>query len=115
MDIWDALTISGLGIGVVFLGLIFTSLLIFSFSFFPRLFARKAEPAADQAPAPAETMPAAIDPDILAVLTAVLEVELRLYHGHHGQRLTISGLRPSSAWTDSGRMREYPAKGGPKS
>ncbi|MBN2429891.1 MAG: OadG family protein [Acidobacteria bacterium] len=115
MDISDALTISALGIGVVFLGLIFTSLLISSFSTIPRLLARKTEPAAEKPLVPAATAPAEIDPDILAVLTTVLEVELRLYHGHHGQRLTISGLRPSTAWTDSGRMREYPAKGGPKS
>jgi Na+-transporting methylmalonyl-CoA/oxaloacetate decarboxylase gamma subunit len=115
MDIWDALTISLLGIGVVFLGLIFTSLLISSFSTIPRLFARKEKPAPATATAPAAGPPVEIDPDILAVLTTVLEVELRLHAGRHGQRLTIAGLRPSASWTDKARMREYPAKGGPKS
>jgi Na+-transporting methylmalonyl-CoA/oxaloacetate decarboxylase gamma subunit len=78
MEIKDALTITALGISVVFIGLILTSLMIRSFSFIhrlPRLF-RKGEPEKE-----AEVKPAAVtvetDPDIIAIITAVLEVEFR--------------------------------------
>ena len=81
MNLTEALTITGLGIGVVFSGLILTSLLISSFSFIPRLFARREKPSAPAAGAP-ETPAVPIspppDPDVVAVIVAVLEVEFRL-------------------------------------
>lgn len=81
MEINDALVITGLGIGVVFSGLILTNLMIASFSFFPRMIdrikagrsvkrERNVRLEIDQ--------PGELDPDIIAVITTVLEVESRL-------------------------------------
>ena len=81
MNLTEALTITGLGISVVFSGLILTSLLISSFSFFPRLFARRGKPSSPAAVS-SESQATAIspppDPEVVAVITTVLEVEFRL-------------------------------------
>ncbi len=78
MELKDALTITALGITVVFLGLILTNLMIYSFSLIPRLkrlFGKK-EPEAAPPSAPAEVS-ADVEPEVIAVITAVLEVEFR--------------------------------------
>lgn len=104
MDFNDAIIITLLGMSVVFVGLILTSLLISSFSIFPRWFKRDQSvtaptsiPAEPSVPAPE------LDPDTLAVITAVLEVELRLYQLHHGQKLTIARYPSASAWARDSR------------
>lgn len=76
MDIKDALTITALGIGVVFFGLLLTNLMIYSFSLIPRITGlfKKKKPAA--APGQTEVTTEA-EPEIIAVITAVLEVEFR--------------------------------------
>lgn len=78
MELKDALTVTVLGITVVFMGLILTSLMIYSFSLVPgikRLFGRKEVNAAVSA-APANVT-ADVEPEVIAVITAVLEVEFR--------------------------------------
>ncbi|MCP5051635.1 MAG: OadG family protein [bacterium] len=87
MDINDALTITVLGISVVFAGLLLTSLMIHSFSLIPKLsglLVRRREKK-KEAVAAMETKDAAeikpigpVEPELLAVITAVLEVEWRL-------------------------------------
>lgn len=96
----EAWIVTALGMGVVFSGLM---LCIIAINFFNRL-AQKikweeghghAAPAA--APAPAIEAAAAplvapsepIEPEILAVIAAALEIERRLYLGRSGQRLTL--------------------------
>lgn len=94
----EALTVTVLGMAVVFIGLV-------ACIFFIRLFGRLASrvrwgeeghghgatPAAEPAPAaqavppPSEPVPA----DVLAVLAAVLEVERKLYLNRPGSRVTL--------------------------
>lgn len=78
MELKDALTVTVLGITVVFIGLILTNLMIYSFSLVPRikrLFVKKE--AAAPAPAAPVKEPAEVAPEVIAVITAVLEVEFR--------------------------------------
>jgi Na+-transporting methylmalonyl-CoA/oxaloacetate decarboxylase gamma subunit len=86
MNLNDALTITVLGIGVVFIGLILTSLMIYSFSLFPKLsgYFKKTDAqhtAVENVPTGQhkikEKMPP-VEPEVVAVITSVLEVELRL-------------------------------------
>jgi len=75
----EALIITGLGVSVVFSGLILTSLLISSFSFFPRLAARLApSKSAPEAPVETARISPPPDPEVAAVITTLLEVESRL-------------------------------------
>ncbi len=80
MGLKDALTISLLGIGVVFIGLILTSLLIYSFSISEKISNLKLKKTFKKE----ETSYISIEnigelePDILAVITTVLEIEYRL-------------------------------------
>lgn len=84
MELNDALTVTVLGISVVFIGLILTNLMIHSFSVLPRLarlFSRRPEGEAGVSAAQlpdAETPAVPVGPEIMAVITTVLEVELRL-------------------------------------
>ena len=113
MEINDALTITILGISVVFTGLILTSLLIFSFSRVPGLFSKKPAGSKEKPASPGrENRADEVPPDVLAVLTAVIEVEQRLHHVHQGHRLTITQPVHSDGWAHTTRMREYPVKGG---
>jgi len=79
VNMTEALIITGLGVAVVFSGLILTSMLISSFSFFPRLFERfkapKKVPVTPQEPSKISPQP---DPEVAAVIAALLEVEFRL-------------------------------------
>ncbi len=94
----EALTITALGMAVVFIGLVACIAFI-------RLFGRiagrvqwgeaghghGAAPAAEAAPAPAAEPPPAepIPADVLAVLATVLEVERKLYLNRPGSRVTL--------------------------
>lgn len=89
MQLNDALTITILGLAVVFVGLILTNLMIYSFSLLPKLsqwFSRtKASSgstgtveSSDLENRPATSPVTTASPDIMAVITTVLEVELRL-------------------------------------
>lgn len=87
MELSDALIVTGLGMAVVFTGLLLTSGLIVTFG----LLGRRREAREDAAPvaAPAAAGPAEVPPDVLAVITAVLEVERRLHRAESGGRMTI--------------------------
>ena len=94
MEMTDALTITALGMGVVFSGLLLTALLIQSFSLVPQMIQKlrgtQGESNNPQITTEAQVM---IPPEILAVITAVLEVERRLYYSDPGGRLTIARRR----------------------
>jgi Na+-transporting methylmalonyl-CoA/oxaloacetate decarboxylase gamma subunit len=86
----DALIISLLGITVVFAGLSLTSLLIFAVAKLPQLAAKLR--TAEQAPRrsqPDTLVREPVDPTIVAVIAAALEVERRLHRAERGRRLTI--------------------------
>ena len=80
MDLSDALTITGLGMAVVFSGLLLTAGLIVALGRVDQIFTPP--PAKDESPGQATSTDAAlgppIDPEILSVITTVLEVERRL-------------------------------------
>jgi Na+-transporting methylmalonyl-CoA/oxaloacetate decarboxylase gamma subunit len=90
MDLQDALTISALGMTVVFAGLMLTAFLIFVLGRLPELAARLRTPARPRSGPPREALPQrAIDPAVITVIATVLEVERRLHRAEHGGRLTI--------------------------
>lgn len=101
----EALTVTWLGLGIVFGGLILTSLLIVSFSIPERLKKRKekkAEQEVSAAPAPAAPAekkpveviaPVKVEPEVLAVITTILEIELRLQLSSVESRFTFSNNR----------------------
>ena len=94
----EALTITALGMAVVFIGLVAC---IFFIQLIGRLAGRVqwaegghghgAGPAAEPPPAPAAELPPAepIPADVLAVLATVLEVERKLYLNRPGSRVTL--------------------------
>ena len=96
MSVIDALIVTGLGMSVVFLGLVLTALLIWSFRAVPEFLQRRRRPAA---PPPAAVEPVAdaapLDPQVLAVILTVLEIELRLNAPDRGSRLTLPRQRQS--------------------
>jgi len=86
MEFSDALTITGLGMAVVFSGLLLTAGLIFVFGRLQSLIDDSQE-RADKGPTPkpAQSQIAEleagppIDPEVLTVITTVLEIEHRLH------------------------------------
>lgn len=98
MDLKDALMITALGITVVFTGLIMTSLMISTFPLFPRLadkFKRKSSKPQPQTEPLANSGKPAIDvsPDIVAVISAVVEVENRIRRASAGSKFTFKRER----------------------
>ena len=80
MSFGDALIISVLGIAVVFVGLILTSLLIYSFSIPEKISSLKSKRLLKKKEVSyisAENIKD-LEPDILAVVATVLEIEYRL-------------------------------------
>ena len=90
MELRDALVISMLGMAVVFAGLALTALLVFLVGSLPQLGQRlsRRRDRRERGPQPT-TAPTAVDPEVVAVIAAALEVERRLHHAERGQRLTI--------------------------
>lgn len=81
MDLGDALTITGLGMAVVFSGLLLTAGLIVAFGRLQRFLDDPPHTEKDPAAATA-TLSASgpvVDPEILTVITTVLEIERRLH------------------------------------
>lgn len=78
MRLIDALLVTALGMGVVFIGLILTAMLISSFGLIARFQEERASRShlAAQADAPMATGP--VDDATLAIIWTVLEVERRL-------------------------------------
>ena len=94
MELSDALTVTGLGMAVVFSGLLLTAGLIVAFgraqSVAERLpWRRPSRP--EPAPVVAAEASAPVGPETVAVIVAALEVERRLYRAEEGRRLTIRG------------------------
>lgn len=96
MSAIEAMIVTGLGMGVVFIGLALTALMIWSFRAVPELLQRRRRPAVPP-PAAVETVAdaAPLDPQVLAVILTVLEIELRLNAPDHGSRLTLTRQRQS--------------------
>lgn len=82
MELTDALTITALGMAVVFSGLLLTAGLIIAFGRFQRLVEaadeRREAPPAEPTVAPAAPSGPPLDPEVLTVIATVLEVEHRL-------------------------------------
>ncbi len=95
MELTDALIITGLGMGVVFTGLLLTSALIVLFAAVPRWLDRApgGKPAGEAAAGIAPPPP---DPVVVAVLLAVIDAERRL-GGARAGRLTFSPPRAEGA------------------
>ena len=106
MDTFEALFVTILGMGVVFFGLVLTIGFINVFNraakrvkwegghdhdTAPAPEAKKAEPATAVTSPKAVAKPPAVPPtpEILAVISAAIEIEYRLYQGIGNQRLTI--------------------------
>jgi len=86
MEFSDALTITGLGMAVVFSGLLLTAGLILAFSQLQHLLDgahEGAKPGSPAGPKPSKnseiTAGPPIDPEVLTVITTVLEIEHRLH------------------------------------
>lgn len=96
MSVIEALMVTGLGMSVVFIGLALTALMIWSFRVVPEFLQRRQRPAAPPPPA-VETVAdsAPLDPQVLAVILTVLEIELRLNAPDRGSRLTLTRQRQS--------------------
>jgi hypothetical protein len=102
VDYFDALSISLLGVAVVFSGLVLTYAMIWLFPKLSAFVERRAAPASPPlaAPAPPGPPPPPLDPEMLSVLVAVLEIEKRLYPTGPDSRLTIArrraGIEPAA-------------------
>ena len=88
MTLVDALTVTALGMTVVFSGLLLVSLLIVTFGFLPSL-SKKHLDESSAAPEDASISPTPEDGGVIAVITTILEVERRLHHAEADGRLTI--------------------------
>lgn len=118
MAIRDALIVSLVGMGVVFFGLLLTSLLISAISLVPAWINRRrqAPQPPPPPPAPREAVPMAItpvpSPDTAAVIAALLEVEMRLHGGERPGRFTFRRDPAAPDWRgDAGRRSGQPIKG----
>jgi len=83
MSFSDAMAVTLLGMGVVFTGLVLTAMMIWSFSLpgqVRKLRDRKNEP---------DGAGEMVDPDIIAVITAAIEIERRIYNRGPSGTLTI--------------------------
>jgi Na+-transporting methylmalonyl-CoA/oxaloacetate decarboxylase gamma subunit len=78
MSLIDALIITALGMGVVFIGLILTAMLITSFGLVARFQEARADRSHAVAQADAPMAAGPVDDATLAVIWTVLEVERRL-------------------------------------
>ncbi len=91
MELTEALTVTLLGMGVVFVGLILTSLVIVAFSVVPRLLTRRNPSAAVPGPVvKVVEQGQPVPPEVVTVITTVLEVERRLSLLNPRARLTIA-------------------------
>jgi len=97
VELADALTVAIAGMSVVFFGLILTSLIISAFSFVPNLLESiknraKLKSGENQRKVVLEN----VDPDILAVIATVLEVERRLQYSYRVSKFTFKDRQPTS-------------------
>ena len=112
LNIKDALTISLIGITVVFIGLILTSLLIYSFSLFRK--SKKKDGKAQKKEKLNETIQLTekeISPEIMAVISTVVEIEIRLYQALRGTKFTFDSTS-QRGWSEEGKLIVTPFEGG---
>jgi len=112
----DALIVSLVGMGVVFVGLLLTSFLISAISLVPVWFRRSRQTPPPAPPAPREVSLPAIVPappaDTAAVIAALLEVEMRLHGGDSSARFTFRRDPTVPDWRgDAGKRSGQPIKG----
>jgi Na+-transporting methylmalonyl-CoA/oxaloacetate decarboxylase gamma subunit len=87
----DALSITALGMTVVFAGLFLTALLIVALNQLPDRFSglrRRGEASGTPQAKAAPESP--LGAEIVTVIATVLEIEHRLHHAERGKRLTIA-------------------------
>lgn len=97
MSLIDSLVITGLGMGVVYIGLILTNLMIYSFSLVPRLEEQWKKHKKKRGESKEKTITPVVNPepvkevpsDIVAVIATVLEVEFRLRQSLGTGKLTF--------------------------
>jgi len=95
VEMKDALIVTFLGIAVVFSGLIMTSMMISAFSFFPRMAQKIKNALSRPQPQPAESPVETVDhrievsPDIVAVISAVIEAENRIRWASAASKFTF--------------------------
>jgi Na+-transporting methylmalonyl-CoA/oxaloacetate decarboxylase gamma subunit len=115
----DAIVVSLVGMGVVFFGLLVTSWLISAIALVPAWVNRRrqapAPPAPPQSAAPARDMRSVSPPpapDVLAVISALLEVEMRLHGGARSGRFTFRRDASAGHWRlDAAMPAGQPDKG----
>jgi len=108
LELKEALTIAGLGISVVFLGLIFTSIFIFLISYFS-----KQEKRAKKTKLKKAKIDIDISPDIVAVISTVIEIEVRLLYSLRDTKFTFNKDKPKG-WTKEGKFLGKTYEGGSK-
>ena len=121
MTLSDALIVSLAGISVVFFGLLVTSLMISAISLVPAWIQRRKQASAAAAPLPAaasirETAPPVVipppTPAVLAVIGALLDVEMRLHGVDRSDRFTFRNDPDAHEWRgDIGKRSGQPIKG----
>ncbi len=123
MTLSDALIVSLAGISVVFFGLLVTSLMISAISLVPAWIQRRKQavdaaappPAAASAPLREAAPPAVIPPPapaVLAVIGALLDVEMRLHGVDRSDRFTFRNDPDAHEWRgDAGKRSAQPIKG----
>jgi len=105
------------GISVVFFGLLVTSLLISAISRVPAWITRWRASAPPAAPGPAvnpvlAAITPAPSPEMAAVISALLEVEMRLFVGDRSSRFTFRPETAGADWRgDAARRSAQPIKG----
>ena len=97
MELADALTVAVAGMSVVFIGLILTSLIISVFSFVPNL-VESLKNRSRPGPGSVQTKVTIedVDPDVVAVIATVLEVERRLRYSYRVSKFTFKDRQPTS-------------------
>jgi hypothetical protein len=75
---------------------------------------RKKQDEAEAPPPPASTPPPAaeaVEPEIVAVIAAVLAVEVKLFTALQGRSFTFSSGGQAQGWSESGRLLVRPYQG----
>ena len=93
MELQDALLVSFLGYMTVFIGLVLTSLIIYAFAAVPKWMEALRSRGEPEAPVKKAAPVEDVEADVLAVITAVLEIERRLYFSHRVSKFTFSERR----------------------
>jgi Na+-transporting methylmalonyl-CoA/oxaloacetate decarboxylase gamma subunit len=112
LSIKDALTISLIGITIVFIGLILTSLLIYSFSIIRKIGEKnKISQKQEKSSKIKQIKEKEIPSDILAVISTIVEIETRLLFSLRGTKWTFDEGAPRG-WSEEGKMIINPFEGG---